>query len=107
MSEGLTFNADSVAVKWTNSAGTEKTPADYSVKTDSLESATPCTFHIEFTEAFCDKLEKDDKIIVTYTATLNEKAAIGGTTGNTNETWLGYGNNSTTLDPSTSNAPNT
>lgn len=96
MSEGLTFNADSVAVKWTNSAGTEKTPADYSVKTDSLESATPCTFHIEFTEAFCDKLEKDDKIIVTYTATLNEKAAIGGTTGNTNETWLGYGNNSTT-----------
>lgn len=96
MSEGLTFDSDSVVVKWTNSAGTEKTPADYSVKTDSLESATPCTFHIEFTEAFCDKLEKDDKIIVTYTATLNEKAAIGGTTGNKNETWLGYGNNSTT-----------
>lgn len=102
MSEGLTFNADSVAVKWTNSAGTEKTPADYSVKTDSLESATPCTFHIEFTEAFCDKLEKDDKIIVTYSATLNKKAVIGGTTGNTNETWLGYGNNSTTnLDTTT------
>lgn len=101
MSEGLTFNADSVAVKWTNSAETEKatapvTPADYSVITDSLESATPCTFHIEFTEDFCDKLEKDDKIIVTYTATLNKKAAIGATPGNTNETWLGYGNNSTT-----------
>ena len=101
MSEGLTFNADSVAVKWTNSAGTEKatapvTPADYSVITDSLESVTPCTFHIEFTEDFCDKLEKDDKIIVTYTATLNKKAAIGATPGNTNETWLGYGNHNTT-----------
>ena len=101
MSEGLTFNADSVAVRWTNSTGTEKTPtpatpAEYSVKTDSLESATPCTFHIEFTEDFCDNLEKDDKIIVTYTATLNKKAAIGATPGNTNETWLGYGNNSTT-----------
>lgn len=85
-----------MVVKWTNSAGREKTPADYSVKTDSLEPATPCTFHIEFTEDFCDNLEKDDKIIVTYSATLKEKAAIGGTTGNTNETWLGYGNNSTT-----------
>ena len=100
MSEGLTFNADSVAVKWTNSAGTEKatapvTPADYSVITDSLESATPCTFHIEFTEAFCDKLKTDDKIIITYSATLNENAVIGGT-GNPNETWLGYGNHSTT-----------
>ncbi len=100
MSEGLTFNADSVAVRWTNSTGTEKTPtpatpADYSVKTDNLESATPCTFHIEFTEDFCDNLKKDDKIIVTYTATLNEKAIIG-VTGNKNETWLGYGNNRTT-----------
>lgn len=101
MSEGLTFNSDSVVVKWTNSDGKEKTtapatPTDYSVKTDNLESATPCTFHIEFTEAFCDNLKKDDKIIVTYTATLNKKAAIGATPGNTNETWLGYGNNSTT-----------
>ena len=98
MSEGLTFDADSVAVKWKNSTGTETTltSADYSVNADSLESETPCTFHIEFTEDFCDKLEKDDKIIVTYTATLNKKAAIGATPGNTNETWLGYGNNNTT-----------
>ena len=100
MSEGLTFNADSVAVKWTNSAGTEKTPApatteDYSVKTDDLETETPCTFHIVFTEAFCDKLKTDDKIIITYSATLNENAVIGGT-GNPNETWLGYGNHNTT-----------
>lgn len=100
MSEGLTFNADSVAVKWTNSTGTEKTPTlatpeDYSVKTDGLESAIPCTFHIEFTKAFCDKLKKDDKIIITYSATLNEKAVIG-VTGNANETWLGYGNDRTT-----------
>ena len=101
MSDGLTFDSGSVVVKWTNSDGTEKatapvTPADYSVITDSLESVTPCTFHIEFTEAFCVKLEKDDKIIVTYSATLNKKASIGTTPGNTNETWLGYGNNSTT-----------
>lgn len=101
MSDGLTFDSGSVVVKWTNSAGTEKatapvTPADYSVITDSLESAKPCTFHIEFTKDFCDKLETDDKIIVTYSATLNKKASIGTTPGNTNETWLGYGNNSTT-----------
>ena len=100
MSEGLTFDRDSVVVKWTNSAGTEKTPAPatteaYSVKTDNLEPAEPCTFHIEFTKAFCDNLEKDDKIIITYSATLNKKAVIG-VAGNANETWLGYGNNSTT-----------
>lgn len=100
MSDGLTFDSGSVVVKWTNSAGIEKTLApatteDYSVKTDDLEPATPCTFHIEFTKAFCDKLEKDDKIIITYSATLNEKAVIG-VTGNANETWLGYGNDRTT-----------
>ena len=97
MSEGLTFDADSVAVKWKNSTGTETTltSADYSVNADSRESETPCTFHIVFTEAFCDKLKKDDKIIITYSATLNEKAVIGEP-GNPNETWLGYGHHSTT-----------
>ena len=100
MSEGLTFNADSVAVSWTDisgaNQGTVTASNDYTVTTPGTEGTGQCTFEIKFTKTFCDNLKANDKLIVTYTATLNEKAAIGGTTGNTNETKLTYGNDKET-----------
>ena len=88
MSAGLTFSG-------TVSVTKEGQPLD--VTTDySLDVSTPtamadgCTFEIKFTQSFCDKLRADDQIIVTYSATLNEKAKIK-TDDNKNETWLKYG----------------
>lgn len=49
-----------------------------------------CTFEVIFTQNFCDTLKKDDKIVISYTATVNENAIIGGD-GNTNTCRLGYG----------------
>ena len=100
MSEGLTFNADSVAVSWTNMSGDDQGTVtasnDYTVMTPGTEATGKCTFEIIFTETFCHGLKANDKLIVTYTATLNEKASIGATPGNTNETKLTYGNNKET-----------
>ncbi len=59
------------------------------------------TFHIHFRDTFIDPLKSSDKIIVTYSATLNENAVIGNhpddedltNDGNPNEAWLAYGDN--------------
>ena len=102
MDLGLTFNTNSVQVKLKkNTETTESVVAasNYKVKTNGLESTDPCTFHVEFKKEFCDTLAKDNKIIVTYSATLNEKAVIAGE-GNKNTTKLTYGDSSETT-PST------
>ena len=83
--------------------GTDVNAADYTLKksTDSPASITDdCTFEIAFTQNFCDTLAANDQIIVTYSATLNEKAVIAGE-GNKNETWLKYGDNSETTHDTT------
>lgn len=103
MDLGLTFNTNSVQVKLKkNTETTESVVAasNYEVKTNGLESTDPCTFHVEFKKEFCDTLAKDDKIIVTYSATLNEKAAIAGE-GNKNTTKLTYGDSSETTTSTT------
>lgn len=96
MSEGLTFSGESsVKVQLTTSTETrDVNTAEYTVKSSGLSDN--CTFEIEFKESLCDTLKANDKLIVTYTATLNEKASIGATSGNTNETKLTYGNNKET-----------
>ena len=48
------------------------------------------TFSIKFKKEYLDTLTADTKIVVTYSAVLNEKAVIEGE-GNTNETYLTYG----------------
>lgn len=103
MDEGLTFDANSVQVKLKKYTETTETVVDaskYEVKSSGLESTNPCTFHVEFKKEFCDTLKANDKIIVTYSATLNEKAVIAGE-GNKNETWLKYGENSETTHDTT------
>lgn len=107
MTEGLTFNGrGNVKVK---KGGTTVDSSEYSLKEYSLntnEITDDCTFEIEFTKEFCDKLIANDTITVTYSATLNEKAVIGNVDKNTidknaNETWLKYGDSQTTQHKTT------
>lgn len=103
MDAGLTFDTSSVQVKLKKSSETAESAvqtSDYTVKNSGLESTNSCTFHVEFTQAFCNILKANDQIIVTYSATLNEKAVIAGE-GNKNETWLKYGDSSTTTHSTT------
>ena len=102
MDAGLTFDTSSVQVKLKKSSETAESAvqtSDYTVKNSGLESTNSCTFHVEFTQAFCNTLKANDQIIVTYSATLNEKALIAGE-GNKNTTKLTYGDSSETT-PST------
>ena len=100
MTEGLTFDKNSVIVSLHNKAtNTDKTLGTdtYNVETTNLKDTDPkCTFHINFTQPLCDSLGADDTITVTYSAVLNGKAEIGNVDKNTNETWLKYGDSQST-----------
>ena len=98
MSEGLTFDKKSIEVK-KDTTTKLNTPSDYKLVTDSMSDN--CTFEIEFTKDFCNSITADTDIIVTYSATLNEKAVIGSTTGNTNKTHLSYGDKGKTTEVTT------
>lgn len=106
MTEGLTFDENSVNVslhkKATNADETLGTDT-YNVSTTNLEDTDPkCTFHINFTQALCDRLGADDTITVTYSATLNNKAVIGKNENtNTNKTLLSYGDSQKTTEVTT------
>lgn len=102
MSNGLTFDASSISVNLKkNDPEQTKTITDYVLKTSGLGETDPtCTFHIEFTKDFYDLLNAGDQIIVSYSAMLNENAVIKGS-GNTNETWLKYGNGTETTHSNT------
>lgn len=98
MDEGLTFSGSVSVTK-----GEQKctTPTDYSLVVSTPTAIEDgCTFEIVFTQDFCNKLKAGDEIVVTYSATLNEKAVIAGV-GNKNETWLKYGDSSVTTHKTT------
>ena len=85
MSTGLTFKEDSIAVKVNDT-----TPiTNYTVKYTNTDK---CTFEISFPNG---TLHTNDKVVVTYSATINSNAVVG-TAGNDNETWLKYGDNGET-----------
>lgn len=90
---GLTYKADSIQI--TKANGTEAlTPGtDYTIETPK----DGCSFEIKFVN---DKLNAGDVVVVTYTATVNADAVVAGT-GNTNETWLDYGNDGHTTHDTT------
>lgn len=100
MSDGLTFDNSSVEVKKEGDTTALTASSNYELVTDDMEKGDDCTFHIKFTEEFCNSIKTETKIIVTYSATLNEKAVIAGE-GNKNETWLKYGNASETTHDTT------
>ena len=95
MSAGLTF-VQVTKIEHVIPGGVTHTTPDskYDVVTAALGDG--CTFEVQFTKEFCDDLETNDKVIVYYTAVVNENAVVG-TTGNPNKTWLdfGEGNHST------------
>lgn len=97
MTDGLTFNNKVEVKKGESPVAT----SDYTLKTSDFTD--DCTFEIVFGQTFCDDLQKDEKITVTYSAVLNEKAEIGKVDKNKNETWLKYGenNNLETTHPTT------
>ena len=92
LSAGLTFNND---VKVKIGETTYTADADYTVAT-----GTNNDFTVTFNQSMLDKLTGDTDIVVTYSATLNEKAVIHGDV-NTNTAKLKYGKNSETTEQST------
>ena len=88
MSAGLTFGT----VTGITLNGTAVDASNYEVKTSGLEDPNPCTFHVVFTQEFCDTLKANDKIVISYTATVNKDAVVAGE-GNDNKSWLKYGEN--------------
>ena len=104
MDAGLTFK-DDVQIQWIKKSDNTTTPltngTEYDVTTRDLETTDPkCTFHVTFKQEFCDKLAKEDTIVITYSATLNKDATIARN-GNKNETWLKYGESSQTTHKTT------
>lgn len=92
MSAGLTFNG-TVEVKIGNRPLTADT--DYTLVTADLNDG--CTFEVRFVDG---QLKPNDVVTVTYSATVNEKAVIGGE-GNPNTTKLSYTDGSTTTKKDT------
>lgn len=93
MDNGLTFN-NNIAVK----AGTKdlELNKDYTVKTKTADSIEN-TFELTFTKTYLDSLtENTTDIVVTYSATINEKAVVANA-ANRNTAKLKYGNNSETV----------
>ncbi len=100
MSAGLTFNGVSevqhIIPGQDPHAATEG--EDYEVKTEGFTDG--CTFEIIFSKGFCDHLETNDKVIIFYSAVINENAIIAGE-GNSNEAKLEFGENHFTTDDKT------
>ena len=93
MSAGLTYNGvDSIVHMDTSAGTTTDVPASYYTLKES-GCTDGCTFEIVFTQTFCDHLEINDKIVIKYSAILNENAAVGAS-GNENTAKLSFGENS-------------
>lgn len=89
MTDGLTFDPNSVVIEGL----TEDT--DYTVVTGELDGE--CTFHIEFTDTYLNKITGDTTLTVTYSAVLNENAVVDGTiVESKNDAKLTWGDASTT-----------
>lgn len=86
MDAGLTFDGTVVKV--------QKNGTDVGLTNYTLNIATTdgCTFELVFKQEFCNTLKANDTITVEYSATLNKQAKVGRS-GNTNKTWLMYGEN--------------
>ena len=86
MEAGLTFDDTAVNVQ---KNGTNVGATNYILNTATTDG---CTFELVFKQEFCDTLKANDTITVEYSATLNKQAKVGRS-GNTNKTWLMYGEN--------------
>lgn len=91
MSKGLTLNSGSIKAYVIDNNDEVAIDKDYYNVNINVEGYT---FTITFDNEFIAKQPRNTKIVVKYTATLNEKATIEGN-GNTNETHLKYDNGTT------------
>lgn len=91
MSTGLTLNSDSIKAYVIVNNNEVAIDGQYYTVNTNVEGYT---FTITFDNEFIAKQPRNTKIVVKYTATLNENATIEGT-GNINETNLKYGNDTT------------
>lgn len=91
MSKGLTLNSGSIKAYVIDNNDEVAIDKDYYNVNINVEGYT---FTITFDNEFIAKQPRNTKIVVKYTATLNENATIEGN-GNTNETKLTYGNDTT------------
>jgi len=103
MEAGLTFKPDTVAVKVLDgSTGLEH---DYVAAGNYTLTNTEHSFLITFSETFCNDLNTNDRLIVTYSAMLNRNAEIGNGTAqnpaNENKTFLAYGEGHQTKEDTT------
>lgn len=97
MSEGLTFNSNSVSVfplRHSDDEASGYLKTGYTLVTNPGDG---CTFEVKFDDG---TLEPNDAVTISYTATVNNKAVIAGS-GNTNEAYLQYNNNKTTVKHTT------
>ena len=90
MTDGLTLDQNSIEVKVGEKVLVKNT--DYTLET------TEHGFTITFTKSYLDTITEDTTIVVTYKATLNDKAVVGKVEGeygkgNDNKTILEYGDN--------------
>lgn len=101
MSAGLTFKGVTEIEHVVPGSDTHTVDADkYTVITDKEKLDDDCTFHVQFTDDFCNTLETNDKVIVYYEAMLNRNAIIAGD-GNDNTAKLEFGEDHFTTDDST------
>lgn len=91
MSTGLTLNPDSIKAYVIVNNNEVAINKDYYNVNTNVEGYT---FTVTFKNEFIAKQPRNTKIVVKYTATLNENATIEGN-GNTNETHLEYDNGTT------------
>lgn len=85
MSDGLTFNSSSLKVTYKDAPATAN--SDYTLE----PGKNGTTFTLTFKDSYvADKV--GEAIVVTYNATLNDKAVVAG---NKNKATLGYGTNKT------------
>ena len=87
MSEGLTFNKDSVEVTVNNTV--VDATNHYALVTEGLADGE--TFNINFEDSYIATLDAGTNIVVTYSAVVNAKAKVDPD-ANTNEAHLVYGN---------------
>ena len=99
LSKGLTLNKNSIEVYKDSINDNNKIDAGkYTIKpTGDTPLADGCTFEVEFSnlkdaDSGVTGLTNSSKIIVKYTATLNENASLNATAGNINEVKLEYSN---------------
>lgn len=91
MSTGLTLNSDSIKAYVIVNNDEVAIDEQYYTVNRNVEGYT---FTVTFDNEFIAKQPRNTKIVVKYTATLNENATIEGT-GNINETKLTYDNGTT------------